>query len=284
MRASWAPNWPTSHAITVDVNTEANSTHSTQDSILSGPDPTRPWPGWPHTSLRTPPRPPAPDAEASDSTQAFYDRWARLYDRVATLPPIGSWRERAAEALELDPGDTVVEMGCGTGANLPYLRERVGAQGRVVGMDLTGGMVVMARRRVARAGWANVHCCRADATTLPLAREVDAILATFVVGMLPDPGGTVVDWLDRLVPGSRLVLMDAAPTERTLARPLNVPFGLFVWATAPGDHHSGRGPSRDLATKVAAARRSLERSGEDVTTGEFALGFLRGTAGPRPRD
>jgi len=247
-------------------------------------------PGGPATHSRpdadASPRPDAdassrPDADASAATQAFYDRWARLYDRVATLPPIGSWRERAADALELDPGDTVVEMGCGTGANLPYLRERVGPEGRVMGLDLTRGPLAVARQRIASAGWDNVHCCRADATAPPVGTQVDGILATFVVGMLPAPAGTFADWLDCLVPGGRLALMDAAPTERPLARPLNAPFGLFVWATAPGDHHAGRRPSRDLARKVAAARRSLEGSGEDVTTREFGLGFLRVTAGSR---
>jgi len=241
----------------------------------------------PRSDADASPRPEAdasarPDADASAATQAFYDRWARLYDRVATLPPIGSWRERAADALELEPGDTVVEMGCGTGANLPYLRERVGPEGRVIGLDLTRGPLAVARQRIASAGWDNVHCCRADATAPPVATQVDAILATFVVGMLPDPGGTVADWLDCLAPDGRLALMDAAPTDHTLVRPLNLPFGLFVWATAPGEHSLRRRPSRDLERKVRAARRSLEGAGEDVTTREFGLGFLRVTAGSRP--
>jgi hypothetical protein len=71
------------------------------------------------------------------SVADFYGRWAALYDRVATAPGVGRWRRAAAERVAR-PGDTVVEMGCGTGANLPYLRERVGPTGRVVGVDLTG--------------------------------------------------------------------------------------------------------------------------------------------------
>ena len=84
------------------------------------------------------------------ATQSFYGRWARVYDWVATAPGVESWRSRAVASLALDPGDTVVEMGCGTGANAPYLREAVGPEGRVVGIDLTRGMLRRAGERVDR--------------------------------------------------------------------------------------------------------------------------------------
>ncbi len=222
------------------------------------------------------------DPDATAATQNFYGRWAGLYDRVATLPPVRAWREATADALALDPGDTVVEMGCGTGANLPHLRERVGPEGTVVGLDLTAGMLATARARVERAGWANVHCLQADATAPPVPRDVDAVLATFVVGMLPDPGAAVDDWLAHLAPGGRLALLDAAPTAWTPARPLNLPFATFVWATAPGKRRAVRRPSRALADRVEAARGALEERAREVTTTTFGLGFLRLTAGRRP--
>ncbi len=69
----------------------------------------------------------------SESAQEFYGRWARLYDLIARRTPgIPRLRGRAAAACGLESGDTVVEMGCGTGANLPYLRERVGPEGTVI--------------------------------------------------------------------------------------------------------------------------------------------------------
>ena len=228
----------------------------------------------------------SPDPTATAATQDFYGRWARLYDRVATLGPVREWRERAADALALEPGDTVVEMGCGTGANLPHLRERVGPEGTVVCIDLTRGMLATANRRIDRAAWDNVHCLQADATRPPLAVDepVDAVLATFVVGMLPDPGAAVEGWLGMLRPGGRLGLMDAAPTERAFARPLNLPFGVFVWATAPGKRRTGRRPSQALAGRVRAARDRLAAEATEVTTDRFGLGFLRLTAGTRPAD
>ena len=108
----------------------------------------------------------------TDDLQAFYGRWARLYDLIARVPGVGVWRAAAADALALEPGDTVLEMGCGTGANLPYLRERVGPEGQVIGVDLTSGMLDVARERVERRGWANVSLVRADASRPPVASPI----------------------------------------------------------------------------------------------------------------
>ena len=217
------------------------------------------------------------------ATQSFYGRWARLYDWVATAPGVESWRARAAEALALDPGDTVVEMGCGTGANFPHLRERVGPEGTVVGVDLTRGMLRRARERVERAGWENVHVVQADATRPPLPGPVDAVLATFVVGMFADPRPAVRSWVDALAPGGRVALLNAGRSERRFATPLNLAFRGFVRAVAPGK--GSVSPARALERRVATARdevRSQCPTTEFETFGLGYLGLLRGERGAGP--
>ncbi len=91
----------------------------------------------------------------------------------ATAPGAASWRDRTVDSLALAPGNTVVEMGCGTGANVPALRERVGPSGQVVGIDVTREMLDRARERPARSGGA-VHYVQADAARPPI-READAV-------------------------------------------------------------------------------------------------------------
>ena len=155
----------------------------------------------------------------------FYTRYAGLYDRIATDAPfVARLRERVVDALDLGRGDVVVEMGCGTGANLPVLRDRVGRGGTVIGLDVSAGVVERARNRIRRAGWRNVHVARADATRSPLGvggaddgtvpSEVDGVLATFVTGMLPDPAGAVDDWI-RLVADTSAERAESGPvTDR----------------------------------------------------------------------
>jgi ubiquinone/menaquinone biosynthesis C-methylase UbiE len=206
------------------------------------------------------------------ATQAFYGRWARAYDWVATAPGVESWRGRTVESLDLDPGDTVVEMGCGTGANFPHLREAVGPGGRIVGVDLTRGMLRRAGERVDREGWSNVELVQADATRPPVAGPVDAVLATFVVGMFADPRPAVDGWVDVLAPGGRIALLNAGRSDHPAARPLNLGFRAFVRAAAPGKR--GVSPTRSLERRVATARDQVRRRCDWTGFEAFGLGYL----------
>jgi len=219
------------------------------------------------------------------SVQGFYGRWARLYDLVARWTPrVGSLRARAADALELAPGDTVVDMGCGTGANLPYLRERVGPEGTVVGIDVTGPMLARARRLVRRRGWGNVHLVRGDATRPPVAAGADALLATFVVGMFDDPAGVVDDWCDLLVPGGRMALLHAARSDRRAAAPVNAVLrAVTVLSTPPLTKlRYERDLTDALVDRVDAGHRALLDRAADGDERAFLLGLVRLAHGRLP--
>jgi len=125
-----------------------------------------------------------------------YGRWARLYDWFArATASVGGVRRGCVDALDLDPGDTVVEFGCGPGVNLPALRAAVGPEGRVVGVDITGRMLGRARGLVDRRGWENVSLIQGDATRPPVA-SADGVLATFVTSLFPDADAVVDRWCD----------------------------------------------------------------------------------------
>jgi ubiquinone/menaquinone biosynthesis C-methylase UbiE len=216
--------------------------------------------------------------DGTASTRRFYSRWARLYDAVADRSVVGRLRAAAVAALAPSPGDVVVEFGCGTGANVPYLRRRVAPGGAVVGLDFTPGMLAAAQRRARRDGWDDVHLLRADATRPPVC-EADAAFAAFVSGMLGDPAGAVRSWADVVGPGGRLGLLDLARSTET-GRPLNPLFRAFVRATTPpGGRSSRQSPARRLDDRVATAHRALADVCTDVTHETHALGFARVTAG-----
>jgi SAM-dependent methyltransferase len=248
--------------------------------------------------MATAPRPPAaarflraaaePRPVTVAATRAFYGRWARAYDWLCRLlPGLGGLRGAAADALALDDGDTVVDLGCGTGANLPHLRERVGPAGTVVGVDLTPGMLAEAEKRVERAGWRNVHLVRGDAARPPV-EEVDAVLGSFVVGMLPDPAAAVARWVDCLAPGGRVAVLEAGRSDHPLGRRLNRLFDAFVAAGSPpggsGSESGGRdgdAPSRALDARIAAARRTLDEQTRLTRDERRVAGFVRLFAGER---
>ena len=93
---------------------------------------------------------------------------------------------RAVAALRPAAGDVAVDVGCGTGRALPWLREAVGGRGLVVGVDVTPEMLAEAVRRGRRAPLAALVL--ADAGRLPLpAQTVDALFAAGLLPHLADP-------------------------------------------------------------------------------------------------
>ncbi len=224
---------------------------------------------------------------SSETAQEFYGRWARLYDLIARRTPgIPRLRRRAAVACRLDRGDTVVEMGCGTGANLPYLREQVGPEGHVVGIDFT--RPVLDRARELTAAYDNVHVVRGDATQPPIGLpkegvpgNIDAILATFVVGMLDNPTAAVDDWCDLVGPGGHVVLANAARSDEWHAPLVNAVFrAIVVLSTPPTTKlRYENEPDRRLDKKITAAHARLRDRSTAIADETHVFGVVRLTGG-----
>lgn len=202
------------------------------------------------------------------SVRSFYGRYATLVDALATLPTVDRWRKAAVSSLGLTAGETVVDIGCGTGANLPFLRDRVGASGRVIGVDLTRPLLERARRRIARAGWTNVHLVHGDAIHPPVV-AADAVIATFVVGLLPDPARAIETWCDHVEPGGGIAILEASRSDRL--GPGNRPFDWFVRLTAPG---RGAGAGAALDDRVAQAQAAVSARTDRRHHETFALGLV----------
>ena len=77
-----------------------------------------------------------------------------------------AYKQRLLDLLDLRPGHTVLDVGCGPGTDLPALAERVGAGGRVIGVDQDPAMLAAARRRTAAVNAVEIR--EADAHALPV--------------------------------------------------------------------------------------------------------------------
>jgi demethylmenaquinone methyltransferase/2-methoxy-6-polyprenyl-1,4-benzoquinol methylase len=78
---------------------------------------------------------------------AMFDEIAPVYDRLNTIMTFGldgRWRKAAVQATEIGPGGAAVDVACGTGKLSAALAERTGPFGRVVGVDLSAGMIAQA--------------------------------------------------------------------------------------------------------------------------------------------
>lgn len=149
----------------------------------------------------------------------WYDLFSWTYD-LQLEGLYRPWRAQLFDLLALQHGERVVDLACGTGQNLDGVAPAVGAEGRVVGVDLSSGMLARARARVVRHGWTHVDLVQADLTTLdaaalPDATPFDVALCTVGLEAIPDPDAVVARAWDLLRPGGRFGLMAVHAEQRT---------------------------------------------------------------------
>jgi ubiquinone/menaquinone biosynthesis C-methylase UbiE len=201
-----------------------------------------------------------PTRRTQSANTRRYDRIARTYSVLEPLylifPPA---RRRAVAALGLKPGDTVLEIGAGSGRNFPYLVEAVGPSGTVIGVDASPGMLAEARKLIERRGWSNVQLLQQDASQLEIDGDVDGVLFSLSYSAMPEPRPALARAWERLRPSSRVVVLDAGLTQGGPWR-LLAPIARLLVKYAPGDAYSD--PWSDLAEYGP------------VETKRFLLGFF----------
>ena len=77
--------------------------------------------------------------------------------------------------MALQPGHRVLEIGCGTGRNFPFLRDAVGPSGQIYGVDLSAGMLAKAQELCTQQQWSNVELTQGDAAEYAAPEPLDAV-------------------------------------------------------------------------------------------------------------
>lgn len=130
-----------------------------------------------------------------------------IFEYVFLMPP--GIRARAVAAMDLKPGCSVLEVGCGSGRNLKHLVEAVGPAGRVYGADVSEGMLAQANRLCEGNGWHGVTLVHGDAVALSLPEKVDGALFSLSYATMIQRREILRHAWDLLKPGGQLVIMDA---------------------------------------------------------------------------
>jgi SAM-dependent methyltransferase len=127
--------------------------------------------------------------DAAGNEQEFWDRRADAWEKRADFLDrfSNAYGIPAMDALSLQPGERVMDIGCGPGTTAIELATRVGPDGEVIGVDISPAMLAAATRRAAAAGVTNVSFLTADAQTGTLGHDFDAAYSRFGVMFFADP-------------------------------------------------------------------------------------------------
>ena len=164
----------------------------------------------------------------------MFDRVAARYDLLNSLMSAGlhhRWRERAADRAELRPGDSALDVCCGTGDLALELAGRVAPGGSVVGCDFSEPMLDLAREKARAGGADGLRFEWADALNLPYdADRFDAVTVGFGVRNLADLDRGLREMTRVLRPGGRLVVLEITQPTRP---PLSTFYSLWFDRIVP---------------------------------------------------
>ena len=144
--------------------------------------------------------------DQAERLERFYAPQAEAYDRFRERLLHG--RGELIAALPLPPGGTLVELGGGTGRNLEFAGARLPALGASHIVDLCPSLLARAQARADAAGWTNVVCHQADATSWQPPAPADAVLLSYALTMIPDWEAALANAVAMLKPGGWLGVVD----------------------------------------------------------------------------
>jgi ubiquinone/menaquinone biosynthesis C-methylase UbiE len=164
-----------------------------------------------------------------------------LYQRYLVTAMTAKWATDLVTRAALHPGDSVLDIACGTGVVARAAAERVGVTGRVAALDINPGMLATARSLPAPDG-AAIEWTEGNALALPYDDEVfDVVFCQLGLQFLPDRGTALSEARRTLAPSGRLALnvfgpIEHNPATRALSEALDRHVGADASAIKRGEH------------------------------------------------
>jgi len=118
--------------------------------------------------------------------EIYSGKVAKGYD--ASMPPFFTmWKKKTFDVSSLKSGDRVLVFCCGTGADFPIILEKIGKNGKIVGVDFSSEMLRVAKEKIKSNKWTNVDLIEADVTKFKIDQDekFDAGVCTLGISIIP---------------------------------------------------------------------------------------------------
>lgn len=189
---------------------------------------------------------------SKEDARASYNRLSRWYDLISGNAE-KKYRDWGLQKLSAQPGETILEIGFGTGHCLVSLAQAVGPSGRVIGLDISDRMLAIARKRLQPQGLADrVDLHLGDAANLAFlaAEMLDGVFMSFTLELFDNPEiPRVLSECRRVLkPGGRLAVVSMTKTI-----PASLPVRIYEWFH---DHMPNYADCRPIF-----ARQAIEQAG-----------------------
>ena len=234
------------------------------------------------------------DGSVDPITSDLYDEAQKSgLPAEAVLASLGCGNPTAL--AQLNPGETVLDLGSGGGIDVLLSARRVGPTGKAYGLDMTDEMLSLARENQKKSGLTNVEFLRGEIENIPLPSDsVDVIISNCVINLSADKDRVLREAFRVLKPGGRFAVSDVVvrgevPAE--LRKNMELWVGCIAGAleekeyaaklAAAGFENIGLEPTR--VYQVSDAREFLAAEGIDVDAmaplvdGKFISAFVRAT-------
>ncbi len=196
----------------------------------------------------------------------FYNLTDYLY--LGQFPRI-TMRTTLIEMLDLKPGMRVLDVACGAGANFPYIIEKIGPTGTLVGTDYSKDMLDSAHRQfVVDRGWDNIKLVQNDAAEMKFAEPFDVVICTLGLAVIPRHEMAMERAWEALKPGGVFGIADLKESDR--------------WYTLPIRFVSDLMDVFIIADSTRKTWPWLEQHGEDFAFRDLFHGYLFAATAKKP--
>lgn len=148
------------------------------------------------------------------ANKSKYDLAASSYDFIAFLMSLGQASRLYSElsnSLDVPPGGTIVELGCGPASVVPSLLKKIDESTKIIGVDFSCKMIDIANRKKETNHWKNVEFACMDMYDFFPEQKVDAVVFCLALTAMPDYKKALEKAISILKPGGQLLIIDSIP-------------------------------------------------------------------------